>query len=199
MSAPTSRCKTSVAWWLSVSSHTSGSINQFVSLVGDSLNVCVGDEDRCRSAFPLRLDQHWHRCCSNRWVTEWIPIIRRPLFLLCMDSSMLSRHWRDVYPVRQLQSVGLLRCGARWFSLWGWSEALRPHTDHIHGWSVLVPSPSNTISSCCFVVQTVAVVFCVCSALMASILRITTSSIYHHAVICYFLFTTEEALWCTSY
>lgn len=113
--------------------------------------------------------------------------------------SLLSRHWRDVYPVRQLQSVGLLRCGARWFSLWGWSEAPRPPTDHIHGWSVLVPSPSNTISSCCFVVQTVAVVFCACSALMASLLRITTSSIYHHAVICYFLFTTDEALWWTSY
>lgn len=33
----------------------------------------------------------------------------------------------------QVQSVGLLRCGALWVALWGWSEELRPHTEHIHG------------------------------------------------------------------
>lgn len=62
--------------------------------------------------------------------------------------TVIRNLWR-YGPVQQVPSVGLLRRGARWLTPWGWSEELRPHTDHIHGWSV-VNLPSLI---CCFTTE----------------------------------------------
>lgn len=74
---------------------------------------------------------------------EWYSMGKATLLVF---SFTQWRHWtewiwevlRRFYPVLQVQSVGFLSCGARWVTIWGWSEGPRPHTDHIHGWSVVL-------------------------------------------------------------
>lgn len=80
---------------------------------------------------------------SNRG--RQIPVFEGYFYAVGTPGEMKA--WEDCRPVCQVQSVGFLRCGARRFALWGWSEGLRPHTDHTHGSSVVYLSPLNIFSS----------------------------------------------------